>query len=79
MSLGRTLGSLSGQRMETRISLLQQPPGLHNPGFRFVLAAKAGDRSELTTYRVITTSKELPRRGVIWNVAVAILVSTSCR
>jgi hypothetical protein len=39
-----SLEGISRRCVETRISLLKQPLGLHDPGFRFVFASEAGDR-----------------------------------
>jgi hypothetical protein len=45
------LEGISGRRSETRVSLLKQPLGLHNPGCSFVFTAEAGDRPGLTACR----------------------------
>jgi hypothetical protein len=37
--------------VETRISLLKQPLGWHDPRGSFVLTAEAGDCPELASYR----------------------------
>jgi hypothetical protein len=60
--------------VETRISLLKQPLGLHDPRGSFVLTAEAGDCPELASYR-----RQPSRCGDEWNVAIAILVSKQRR
>jgi len=45
------LESLSRRRVKSRVSLLKQPPGLHDPGRGLVFAAEAGDRPDLATCR----------------------------
>jgi hypothetical protein len=49
MSFRGAFEGIPGRRSETRVSLLKQPLGLHNPGCGFVFTAEAGDRPELTT------------------------------
>jgi hypothetical protein len=48
-SSSRALGSISGRRIKSRVSLLKQPLCLHNPCCGFMFAAEAWDRPELTT------------------------------
>ena len=73
------LGGISGRCVGTRISLLKQPLGLHDPGSRFVFAAEARDRPGWPPVVVISTLKEPSLCGDTWNVAVAIPVSMTRR